>query len=400
MPKRPLILIENKIPFIKGRLEQIADVRYLAPDDFNPTTIAQADALIVRTRTKCDATLLDNSKVKFIATATIGTDHIDTQWCNSHGIMVKNAPGCNAPAVAQYVWASILHLDIDPRQITIGIVGHGNVGTIVAEWGRRLGAKVLLCDPPKATSDTDNADKYLSLEKMLPQCDIVTLHTPLTKNGDHPTHHLIGSPQLSLMRQGAVLINAARGAVVDTSALLEYADTKHLKLVIDCWEGEPLISTELLKKAIIATPHIAGYSLEGKQRATRMVVEATFDYFNNRHLIADTSTANAPVSEQVTLSPEIATIKISVDDLTAKYTLADISLSPEATALRIAQSYNPTSDTDTLKSAVVSPDTASLVTASTGITLKVPKKSETSNTLAETFEQLRADYTYRHEPSL
>lgn len=420
MSERPRIIIENKIPFIKGRLEEIADVEYLSPDEFSSTAIADADALIVRTRTRCNAQLLDKSRVKFIATATIGTDHIDTQWCRQKGITLRNAPGCNAPAVAQYVWASILHLGIDPRQITIGIVGCGNVGSIVAEWGERLGAKVLICDPPKAILEPHNAHKYIDLDDMLPQCDIVTLHTPLTKTGDHPTYHLISAPQLSLMRPGAVLINAARGAVTDTTALLEYSDSKHLKLVIDCWEGEPFISHELLQKAIIATPHIAGYSIEGKQRATRMVVEATFEYlktiYPTDHNLMPVITAKhqnnetiycrkttAPDSSVATQFLSSAIIKSAISDLASDYTPSDSTLSPQLTAQRIAESYNPLIDTQTLKSLTPNPlhDTTHLL-ADNPQSLADDAQSFADNPqlFADKFEQLRAGYNYRHEPNL
>lgn len=345
MHNRPLIVIEDKIPFIKGRFEPYAEVRYLHPDQFCKEAIADADAMIVRTRTRCNAELLSDTKIKFIATATIGTDHIDMQWCHEAGIEVQNAPGCNAPAVAQYVWATLLWLNKNPQQTTIGIVGCGNVGSIVAQWGRMLGANVLICDPPKAELvKPDEQQNFLTLEEMLPLCDVVTLHTPLTNHGDYPTFHLIGEKQLSLMRDGSTLINAARGAIVDTHALLSICPKRNMSLVIDCWEGEPDINLELLQIADIATPHIAGYSLEGKQRATRMSIESTFRFLKDNNFI-DTSG------------------EIPVSCLTPKY-IPHKSLS----AQQIVESYNPLSDTEKLKAS------------------------------PHEFEQMRADYQYRNEP--
>lgn len=276
----PYILIENKIPFIKGRLEGLARVEYVDPEDFCAERVRGADAVIVRTRTRCDASLLSGSNVRLVVTATIGTDHIDMGWCADHGIMVRNAPGCNAPAVAQYVWGELLLMGVKPEGVTIGVVGHGNVGSIVARWGEMLGARVLLCDPPKSVRlGREGEGRYMSLEEMLPLCDVVSLHTPLTFECSDATFHLIDSARLELMREGSILINAARGGVAETSALLTVGKRRGLRLVTDCWEGEPEISDELLEQSEVATPHIAGYSAEGKQRATRMAVEAVTEFF-------------------------------------------------------------------------------------------------------------------------
>lgn len=342
MDNRPTLIVESNIPFIAGRLERWAQVRYLPPEEFVAENIADADALIVRTRTRCDQMLLEHSRVQFIASATIGTDHIDMRWCKGHGITVCNAPGCNAPAVAQYVWSAILHSHINPSDITIGVVGVGNVGSIVAEWGRLLGANVLLCDPPKARHlKPDMRSRYIPLDQMLPLCDIVTLHTPLTYEGEYPTYHMISTRELQLMRKDSTLINAARGAVIDTQALLNRLKTQPLNTIIDCWEGEPTIDTTLLKHSAIATPHIAGYSHEGKQRATRMAIEAVMRHFGATE--ADIAHATAG------LSP-------------------DYSPSSSIDAQIISRSYNPIADTDALKSD------------------------------PNLFESLRASYHYRHEP--
>lgn len=354
MPDKPLILIENKIPFIKGLLEPFANVRYLSPDEFNNENIRNADALIVRTRTLCNRELLENTSVKFIATATIGTDHIDTNWCKENGISVANAPGCNAPAVAQYVWSAILNLGINPREAVVGVVGCGNVGSIVIEWGEQLGAKMLCCDPPLAK--TDKSRCYMPLEEMIPQCDVLTIHTPLSIDGDYPTFHMIGKKQLQLMKKEAILVNAARGAVISSTDVLKATQNGSIRAIIDCWEGEPYINEELLLISSITTPHIAGYSLEGKQRATRMVAEATARFFG------------------------FSLAEINFYGLAEAYTPLK-----EINAHKILNSYSPLADTLQLRQAF---DNINRGDAN------IDKATEK----AKQFEQLRASYAYRNEP--
>ena len=267
------IVADQFIPFLRGRLEPYAEIKYIHPDSFSPETIKGADALLIRTRTRCGAPLLEGSSVKMIATATIGMDQFDLPWCAAHGVQTFNSPGCNAPAVAQYVWSSLLHIGINPRETTIGVVGHGNVGSIVADWGKKLGATVLLCDPPKARRGVGN--DYISLPELVSQADVVTLHTPLTKTGEDATFHLMNRDILAQMRPGAVLVNAARGPVVDSTAVAEKAQEGSIRLITDTWEGEPdKLNPVVLEKSEITTPHIAGYSLQGKQRATRMIIES------------------------------------------------------------------------------------------------------------------------------
>ena len=270
--KRPIIKIDDNIPYIQGRLEEVADVEYLDQFGFTPETIKGADAMIIRTRTLCNSELLENSDVKSIATATIGTDQIDIPWCNEHGIKISNAPGCNAPGVAQYVWSSLLRIGFNPSKHKLGVVGCGNVGSIVADWGRKLGAEVWISDPPR--QDSGQQEDYHPLEEIMSECDAISLHTPLIKSGKYPTRHLIGERELALMKDGAVLVNAARGAVVDNNALLRKVKEGGIRTIIDTWEDEPALNDELLKLVDIGTFHIAGYSNEGKQRATRMVLEA------------------------------------------------------------------------------------------------------------------------------
>lgn len=273
------IIVENHIPYINGVLEPAGDVTYLAPEDITPGAVRDADALFIRTRTRCDTALLDGSRCRFIATATIGTDHIDLDYCRDHGITVINAPGCNAPAVAQYVMSAIINrygpfLD----GLRLGVVGVGHVGSIVAAWGRSLGLDVMECDPPRAEKEYGN--HFVSINDIAAACDIISFHTPLTRDGDHPTFHLADDGFFNSLEHKPFIINAARGPVMDTAAAIRAFDNgKVSHFVIDCWEGEPDISLPLLEKSFIATPHIAGYSREGKIRATAMTVEAFSRHF-------------------------------------------------------------------------------------------------------------------------
>lgn len=281
---RPHIVIERNIPFIAGILDPYADIDYLAAPDITPEAMRDADALVTRTRTRCDAALLDGSRCSLIATATIGTDHIDLSYCRERGITVANAPGCNAPAVAQYVYASIVTWLRErgdtrrPADLTLGIVGVGNVGRIVERWGRELGFRILLCDPPRAAAE--GADAFVDIDTIAAECDIITFHTPLTRTGDCPTVGLCDSRLLAAMCRRPLLINSSRGPVVDNAALVGALDSGTVAdAVIDCWEGEPQISPALLSRVFIATPHIAGYSREGKIRATSMSLHSVCRHF-------------------------------------------------------------------------------------------------------------------------
>ncbi len=214
------VIIENKIPFIKGVLDDYCQVSYLAPENITAEVVKDVDAMIIRTRTRCDATLLEHSRCKFIATATIGTDHIDLDYCAKKGISVFNAPGCNAPAVAQYVFASIAYwraqrFDKRPLEsLTIGIVGVGHVGSIVKQWARQLGMNVLCCDPLRA--EVECANNFVSLDVIARESDIITFHTPLTKSGKYPTFHMCDASFLEKVVRCPLIIDSARGPIVDT----------------------------------------------------------------------------------------------------------------------------------------------------------------------------------------
>lgn len=275
MPNRNInIIVEDKVPYVRGVLDPYATVRYLPPEAITPKEAETADAMIIRTRTVCDKALLERSPCKIIATATIGLDHIDLDYCAGRGITVVNAPGCNAPAVAQYVFASLLHTVNRPlRSMTLGIVGAGHVGGIVDRWAKSMGIRTLVCDPPRQRAE--GGDGWASMEDIAREADIVTFHTPLTSEGPDATYHLCGEEFLSSLRRAPIIINSARGAVVDTAALNRAADKGLVgPLIIDCWEGEPDIDGTLLRRAAIATPHIAGYSAAGKARASQQALDA------------------------------------------------------------------------------------------------------------------------------
>lgn len=322
---KPKLIIESHVPCIPEELGRYFDINRLAPAEFSPATVADADAMIIRTRTRCDASLLAGSNVKFIATATIGTDHIDLPWCAANGITVESAPGCNAPGVAQYVFASLFRLFPEGLEgKTLGVVGVGHVGSIVADWGTQLGMRVLTCDPPRAALEPDF--RHTPLEELLPQADIVTLHVPHTRDGLHATHHMADSRMFGRMRPGSVIINSARGPIVKTDDLIHALENGIVgRAVIDCWEGEPAISQRLLELASIATPHIAGYTLNGKIRATTMAVNALCTYFDVNYRLRP----DIPAGAAATVSPAA-----------------------------ITASYDPTADTATLRKAAGTPEFA------------------------------------------
>lgn len=277
------VIVDNKIPYINEAIEKIADeVVYLPGSSFTPKAVRDADALIVRTRTRCNRELLDGSKVKFIATATIGYDHIDTDYCRKAGIVWTNCPGCNAGSVEQYVHSALLLLKrekgLDLAKATLGIVGVGHVGSRVARMAEALGMKVLLNDPPRADKGEEG---FVSLQTLARQCDVITFHTPLNREGKYRTFHLADEDFLFSLERKPYLINSSRGEVVDTASLLAALACGRVKeAVVDTWEHEPFISKELREVAYIATPHIAGYSADGKANATRMSLEALCRFFH------------------------------------------------------------------------------------------------------------------------
>lgn len=277
------IVCDSHIPFLESVLEPYAHVVYLPGTEITSNDVRDADALIVRTRTKCDASLLNGSKVRFIATATIGYDHIDTQWCESHGISWINAPGCNSWSVQQYLGSLLVNLSRDFgftfKDKTIGIVGVGNVGSKVARLAALLGFRVLLCDPPRAKRE--GAGAFVSLDEIISQSDIITLHVPLIRDGENPTFHLFDSVRMKSLNENQILINTSRGEVIDCNALKKVLKEQRIRAAaLDVWENEPQIDSELLKLLYSGTPHIAGYSLDGKATGTMMCIQALGRFFD------------------------------------------------------------------------------------------------------------------------
>lgn len=276
------IVVDNKIPYIKEYLAKITNnVIYLPGNEINAASVKDADAIITRTRTKCNRQLLEGSSVKFIGTATIGFDHIDTDYCQQAGITWKNCPGCNAGAVEQYINAVIsllkqekgLHTD----SVCIGIVGVGNVGTRIMSLANRYGMRVLLNDPPRKERGESG---FVDMDRIVEECDIITFHTPLIKDGKYKTFHLADNNFFNSLCKKPVIINTSRGEVIDTDAILNAIRKKNVaETIIDVWENEPNINLELLNEVYIGTPHIAGYSIDGKYNATMMTLKSLCDFF-------------------------------------------------------------------------------------------------------------------------
>ena len=268
------VVIDRGIPFLDGVFPPEIDVRFLSPEEITPQAVRCADALFVRTRTNINKELLSGSNVRFVATATIGFDHIDQDYCREAGIHWISCPGCNAQAVCDYVEEAITSIKSDKSELTVGVIGYGHVGKLVARMAEKRGYKVLLSDPPLGIG--------LSLEQLAPQCDVLTFHTPLTREGEYPTYHLCDANILRRCKPGTLIINAARGGVIDEQALLSQLSTlnSQLSTAIDCWDGEPKLNQELLKKVNLASFHIAGYSIQGKMNASEMCLRAFCEFFS------------------------------------------------------------------------------------------------------------------------
>ncbi len=273
------IVIDKFVPYLAEVLAPYAEVVEIDGREFPKEILDDADGLVVRTRTRCNEALLGGAcKLRFVGTATIGYDHIDREWLASQGISFTSAAGCNARAVLQWVAGALAHLakrdGWSPQERTLGVIGIGHVGSLVADYAKSWGFRVLCSDPPREQAEGLGRDEgFVPLEELLSQSDIVTLHTPLLRAGENQTFHLANDDFLARLHDGAAFLNASRGEVADTSALLAHAH--RLTLCIDTWEGEPDgINRELLKVAEIATPHIAGYSAQGKANASAIVVRA------------------------------------------------------------------------------------------------------------------------------
>ncbi len=281
------IIIDDKIPFIRGVLEPFATVEYLPGKETGKEKVKDADCLITRTRTKCKKELLEGSRVKIIASATIGYDHIDTSWCEENDIIWKNAPGCNSSSVMQYMASLLLHFavrnNISLAGRTLGVIGVGNVGKKIVALGKTLGMNVLCNDPPRARKEGEKG--FVSLEEIIKNSDIISFHVPLIREGEDKTMHYADEKFFSTVEKYGrkpFLVNASRGEVVDNALLKKVLTEKKILCgaALDVWENEPELDRELLEKVDFATPHIAGYSLDGKANGTSRSIQEVAKYFS------------------------------------------------------------------------------------------------------------------------
>ena len=282
--KRIRIVADDTIPYLKGVFESVSsvEIKYLPARGFTAESVRDADVLFVRSIDKCTKDLLAGSSVRLIVTATIGFDHIDTTFCDENGIAWKNAPGCNASSVGMYVLSSLIALSLKNGKplcgMTIGIVGVGHVGSEVERLCTAMGLRVLRCDPPRA--ELEGPDGFVPLQVLLEQSDIITLHVPYTKEGEYATHHLADFRFFARLKKSPCFINSCRGAVHCTEALKDaYKNGLVSSIILDCWEKEPVIDQDLLEFSFLASPHIAGFSADGKANGTRMCVQAIADFF-------------------------------------------------------------------------------------------------------------------------
>lgn len=298
------ILVDENMPYARELFSRLGEVKPVPGRPIPEDELADAQALMVRSVTKVNASLLSGTAVKFVGTATAGTDHVDQAWLGEAGIGFSAAPGCNAIAVVEYVFSALLMLaerdGFALKDRTVGIVGVGNVGSRLQARLEAWGVRTLLCDPPRA--DRGDAGDFRPLEALVREADILTFHTPLFKEGPYKTLHLVDDALISALKPGAILINACRGRVVDNAALLTRLEAgQDLSVVLDVWEPEPDLNVELLKRVDIGTPHIAGYTLEGKARGTTQVFEAFSAFIGHRQQVALDTLLPAPEFGRITL---------------------------------------------------------------------------------------------------
>ncbi|TRX72140.1 4-phosphoerythronate dehydrogenase [Carboxylicivirga sp. M1479] len=311
------IVADDKIPFLTGALEPKAEVKYMAGGDISNEDLKNADALITRTRTKCNEGSLNGTSVKMIASATIGFDHIDTNWCEQNNIKWTNAPGCNSESVKQYLGAVLALLVSEKKWVlkdrSIAVVGVGNVGSKVSAMAKALGMTVYEIDPPRARQE--NNMHFVNLTDVVNKADVITFHTPLSKTGEDKTLHLCDDNLLKCMKSDAIVVNSSRGEVIDGQSLKAALTEKQIGgAVIDVWENEPAIDKNLVDLVWIGTPHIAGYSKDGKAKGTQMSVQAISRFFKLG--MDDWEASGLPLPEQAQL--EINCVGLTEDEVIAR----------------------------------------------------------------------------------
>lgn len=301
-----LIVADENIPLLDAFFEGFGEIRRVPGRSIDRATVEQADVLLVRSVTNVNRALLEGSSVRFVGTCTIGTDHLDLDYFQQAGITWSSAPGCNARGVVDYVLGSLLTLaeieGADLTQRTYGVVGAGEVGGRLVKVLQGLGWNVLVCDPPRQAAEGGD---YVSLEQIIEQCDVVSLHTPLDKQGPQATWHLFDKNRLNQLKPGTWLINASRGPVIDNAALRQVLlQREDLQAVLDVWEAEPEVDVALAELCVIATPHIAGYSLDGKQRGTAQIYQAFCKFLGQPEQVSLNDLLPAPWLSAVTLNAD------------------------------------------------------------------------------------------------
>ncbi len=280
------IIADQNIPLAKALFSEFGEVISLPGREITQQDIKQADILLVRSVTRVDKHLLEgNSTIKFVGSCTIGIDHIDTHYLSEAGIAWANAPGCNANAVVQYVLSAMAVTSSDWLTKTIGVVGCGNVGGRLYQCLSTLGVRCIAYDPLLNNTNQKNTVNFVELDTLLSQADIISCHVPLTKSGDYPSYHMLGEAELKKIKDNALLINSGRGAVIDNKALSQELDRRsesntHLNVVLDVWENEPIVNHELLNKITLGSPHIAGYTIEGREQGSFMIYQALCRFLN------------------------------------------------------------------------------------------------------------------------
>ena len=301
-----LIVADENIPLLDAFFAGFGEIRRVPGRSIDRATVEQADVLLVRSVTNVNRALLEGSKVRFVGTCTIGTDHLDLDYFNEAGISWSSAPGCNARGVVDYVLGSLMTLaeieGVDLPQRTYGVIGAGEVGGRLIKVLKGLGWNVKVCDPPRQAAEGGD---YVSLEQIIEQCDVISLHTPLTRTGEGATWHLFDEQRLQQLQPGTWLINAARGPVVDNAALRKVLLAREdLQAVLDVWEAEPEVDVALAELCVLATPHIAGYSLDGKQRGTAQIYQAYCEFIVQPPSIQLSDLLPAPWLSEVTLDAD------------------------------------------------------------------------------------------------
>ncbi len=317
------ILADENMPYAEDLFREFGEVELVDGRSITAARAADADVLLVRSVTKVNQQLLaNNEKLKFVGSATIGTDHVDIDYLSSRGISFSNAPGCNAIAVREFAFIAMLELaqrfSSPLNGKTVGIVGAGNTGTAVARCLMAYGVNVVMCDPIKEAEGDSRS--FCTLDDLIAQCDVISLHVPLTQNGEFKTWYLFDEKRLNSLKKNTWLLNCCRGEVIDNSALIKVKQTRSdLKLVLDVWEGEPLPMIDLISLTEIATPHIAGYSVEGKARGTLMLYQKVCELFGKpvnaslSSLLPEFMISNLTVNKSVSENELLRVIRLVYD---------------------------------------------------------------------------------------